>query len=106
MPVESVAKPPVVQSAANPGAPRYFAETGHTLSGPFLTFWQKNGGLSLLGFSWTEPFEELNPNDGKRYLVQYFERARFEYHPEAPEPYKIQLTLLGTDNLKLRGWLQ
>jgi hypothetical protein len=101
LPLESVPAPPVVQSARNPGAPLYFKETGHTLSGPFLNYWQKNGGLRLFGLPWTEPFEELNPNDGKRYLVQYFERERFEYHPElAGTPYEVQLGLLGTDTLR------
>lgn len=101
LPVESVVAPAVVQSAANPGASRYFKETGHTLSGPFLKFWENNGGLRLFGLPWTEPFEELNPNDGKRYVVQYFERERLEYHPElAGTPYEVQLGLLGTDTLR------
>ncbi len=25
---------------------------------------------------------EVNPVDGETYVVQYFERARFEWHPE------------------------
>jgi hypothetical protein len=28
--------------------------------------------------------------------VQYFERARFELHPELPAPYYVSLTLLGS----------
>jgi hypothetical protein len=75
----------------------YFPETGHNLSGVFLDYWQKNGGLAQFGYPKTEPFREINPSDGKVYLVQYFERNRFEYHPENKgTPYEVQLGLLGT----------
>ncbi|GIV97011.1 MAG: hypothetical protein KatS3mg057_1668 [Herpetosiphonaceae bacterium] len=30
-------------------------------------------------------------------LTQWFERARFEYHPSNPDPYKVLLGLLGTE---------
>ncbi len=34
--------------------------------------------------------------DGNTYLVQYFERARFEYHPEHKgTPYEVQLGQFG-----------
>jgi hypothetical protein len=37
--------------------------------------------------------------------VQYFERNRFEYHPEnAGTPYEIQLGLLGGDLLQSGIW--
>jgi hypothetical protein len=40
---------------------------------------------------------EKNPIDGKEYKVQYFERNRFELHPEKQgTPYEVQLGLLGT----------
>ena len=35
---------------------RYFPRTRHNLSGPFLAFWQHNGGLDLFGYPLTEPF--------------------------------------------------
>jgi hypothetical protein len=101
LPVDRVPPPPVQRSAASPDAPVYFGETGHTLSGPFLRYWEQNGGLALFGFPLTEPFEELNPADGKRYLVQYFERERFEYHPENKPPYDVLLGLLGSDMTRL-----
>lgn len=101
LPVDPVPAPRVQRSAANPTAPFYFKETGHTLNGPFLDFWLRNGGLPLFGLPLTEPFEELNPTDGKRYLVQYFERERFEYHPEkAGTPFEVLMGLLGNDMLR------
>ncbi len=102
LPVDRVPPPAVQRSAANPTAPAYFRETGHTLNGTFLNYWQANGGLELFGFPLTEPFEELNPVDNRRYVVQYFERERFEYHPEkAGTRYEVLLGLLGSDMLRL-----
>jgi hypothetical protein len=77
---------------------RYFPETGHNLSGAFLQYWNDHGGLAVFGYPITEPRTEKNPIDGKEYWVQYFERARFELHPEmAGTPYEVQLGLLGAE---------
>jgi hypothetical protein len=73
---------------------RYFPESGHTLGGRFLEYWEANGGLPQFGFPLTEPFEE-RLEDGAVYLVQYFERARFEYHPENALPEDVQLGQFG-----------
>jgi hypothetical protein len=35
--------------------------------------------------------------------VQYFERARFEWHPENPDPYKVLLGRFGFTTLLRRG---
>jgi hypothetical protein len=83
----------------------YFAATGHSLSGEFLTYWLDNGGLAIFGYPLSEPFVEVSPTDGKPYLVQYFERNRFELHPENPEPYNVLLGLLGTDSARLKGYI-
>jgi hypothetical protein len=40
--------------------------------------------------------------DGKTYWVQYFERARFEFHPENPAPFNVLLSLLGRTALESR----
>lgn len=75
---------------------RYFSETGHGLGGIFLRFWERNGGLATFGLPISEEFDEVLP-DGNAYRVQYFERARLEYHPEfAGTPAEVQPGLLGT----------
>jgi LPXTG-site transpeptidase (sortase) family protein len=79
---------------------QYFAETQHTLIAGFQRFWRNNGGLAVFGFPLSEEFKEVNPQDGRAYTVQYFERARFEYHPELPEPYRVELGLLGRQYLE------
>ncbi len=100
LPTDKVPPPANQYSPSNPDGPFYLPETGHTLSGPFLKYWLKNGGLELFGFPLTEPFEEISRTDGKRYTVQYFERERFEYHPENKDtPYEVLLGLLGNDVL-------
>ncbi len=74
----------------------YFPETGHSLSFGFRGYWERNGGLAQFGYPITEEFAERNPTDGKTYTVQYFERARFEFHPELQyTPYEVLLGLLG-----------
>jgi hypothetical protein len=82
---------------AKPGC-RYFPETGHNLCGAFLSYWERAGGLAIFGLPLTEEFAEVNRADGRVYTVQYFERNRFEYHPEnAGTPYEVLLGLLGSD---------
>ncbi|MBA3944430.1 MAG: CAP domain-containing protein [Herpetosiphonaceae bacterium] len=88
-------------SFAGPSQPnsgcQYFAETSHSLCQPFLGYWQSHGGLPLFGFPVSEMHSETSPTDGKTYTVQYFERNRFEYHPENAAPYNVLLGLLGTE---------
>jgi len=76
----------------------WFAPTGHTLRGAFLEYWNRYGGLAQFGYPLTEEFfEEVGPNN-KQYRVQYFERNRFEYHPEnAGTQYEVLLGTLGLD---------
>lgn len=77
----------------------YFKETKHSLKGMFLRYWRDNGGLPVFGFPLTEAFDEKSPTDGKLYRVQYFERARMEYHPSKKPPNDVQLGLLGVQAL-------
>src|SRR4028119_1414358 len=75
---------------------RLFDETGKTVKGRFLEYWQQNGGLAQQGFPISEELQEKSDTDGKTYKVQYFERALFEYHPENQKPNDVLLALLGT----------
>jgi hypothetical protein len=82
----------------------YFQVTGHNLSGKLFEYWRTRGGLSMYGYPISEPFVERSKSDGKDYTVQYFERNRFELHPElAGTPHEIQLGLLGSELLDLQG---
>jgi glucose/arabinose dehydrogenase len=86
------------QPAPDAHAPdgRFFPQTGHNLAGPFRAYWEQHGGLAIYGYPLSEPFSERSATDGKVYTVQYFERNRFEWHPENADPrYQVLLGLLG-----------
>jgi WD40 repeat protein len=74
---------------------RTFPETGKTVRGTFLTYWQQHGGLAQQGYPISDELQERSATDGKSYTVQYFERAIFELHPENQPPYNVLLSLLG-----------
>jgi hypothetical protein len=75
------------------------------LRAQFRAYWETNGGLAIYGYPISETFVEVNPADGQSYLVQYFERNRFEYHPEqAGTRYEVLLGLLGNQVLQQKGW--
>lgn len=80
----------------------YFPETQHTLRGEFKAYWERHGGLPIFGFPISEEFTERG-EDGSDYLVQYFERHRFEFHPENSPPYHVQLSRLGATMLESQG---
>lgn len=73
-------------------AERYFDETGHAVRGPFLAFFDSHGGLGIFGYPITDEFVNANG-----LLVQYFQRARFEWHPSNPTGYRVQLGLIGDE---------
>ena len=82
----------------------YFPETGHSLAYGFKSFWQNSGGLPVFGYPLTEEFSEKNTDTGQTYTVQYFERQRYEYHPEyRGTPYEVLLGRLGVTDAQQRG---
>lgn len=85
----------------------YFPESGHSLGGTFLDYWQANGGLMYFGYPISEKIQEYNVEDGGTYTVQYFERARMELHTD-PETggTMVLLGLLGNEMLRERGWIR
>jgi len=102
---------PTDRIGAAPPQGRLFPETGHSIDGEFKRYYETHGlelgdsgisdreSLALFGYPVSEPFDETNPEDGQRYRVQYFERARFELHPENQDPYRVLLGRLGFTSL-------
>jgi len=73
----------------------YFPETGHIVANGFLKYWQANGGLATFGY----PVSSEMVEDGQ--TVQWFERARFEFHKEFDgTAFGVQLSPLGYMALK------
>jgi hypothetical protein len=72
----------------------YFDATRHSLCEPFLSYWERNGGLERFGYPLAEPMnEQLGGWSG---TVQYFERRRMEHHLELRGTrYEVLLGLLG-----------
>lgn len=95
---------------------QYFAQTGHAIANTaFWRYWSGHGlefdgrrgisfaeSLALFGYPISEPQMETNAN-GDSVLTQWFERARFEYHPNNSASYKVVLGRLGADLLSQRG---
>jgi hypothetical protein len=96
---------PKVSSA--PSGCLYFKETGHSLCGDFMSYWNSNGlefdgksgksyaeSLALFGYPISEPKMETN-SSGDTVMTQWFERARFEFHPNNPVQSRVLLGRLG-----------
>ncbi len=93
-----------IPSVANTDTKVFYGATGHTLGGIFKTYWEQHGGLAQFGYPITEEFQEVSLTDGKTYTTQYFERARFEQHPENKgTQYEVLQGLLGREMFKLLG---
>jgi hypothetical protein len=88
---------------------QFFAETGHSVCEPFLSYFKSHGlefdgqpgksyaeSLALFGLPVSEPTIETN-QAGATVSTQWFERARFEDHPENQPPYNVLLGLLGNE---------
>jgi lipoprotein-anchoring transpeptidase ErfK/SrfK len=71
----------------------YFPQTGHYLSAGFLDYWHLNGDVTVFGYPISEEFQQNG------LTVQYFERAVFEYHADAPPGSQVQLRRLGQQAL-------
>lgn len=76
----------------------FFPQTGHWLAYGFKDYWEQHGGLYVYGYPISEEFQQNG------YTVQYFERARFEYHPEnRGTQFEVLLGRLGADYAQSRG---
>ncbi len=92
----------------------WFEQTRHNVcdqpgGGGFKSYWQKHGlefdgiagvsrdeSLALWGLPLTAPRMETNTS-GDTVLTQWFERARFEWHPQNEPRYQVLLGLLGSE---------
>lgn len=98
----------------------YFDITRHNVCNQqigigFLNTWRSNGltfagqpgvtyaeSLALFGYPITEPYL-YTTGDGRTLQVQWFERARLEWHPDNPAEFRVLLGRLGADVLAHRG---
>jgi hypothetical protein len=72
---------------------QYFAETKQSLCFGFRAYWEQYGGLAIFGYPITAEVKDANG-----VTVQWFERARFEWHPGAwPERHDVLLGRIGAE---------
>lgn len=70
----------------------YYIETGHNVREPFYKYFLANGGTARFGYPITEAYL-----DSTGLMVQYFQKARLEWHPGNPDPYKVLLGSLSEE---------
>ncbi len=96
----------------------WFEQTGHNVCNNagnlgFKSYWSSHGlefdgkpgksygeSLALFGMPLTGVVMDENAS-GDQVLMQWFERGRFEWHPDKPDEYKVLLGLLGNEILDL-----
>jgi hypothetical protein len=76
---------------------RRFPESGQTLSGAVLDFWERGGGVDVFGLPLSPPFEAIAA-DGQQRTVQYLERAVLALYAEDGG---VRLEPLGASTLAL-----
>jgi hypothetical protein len=88
---------------------QFFPQSGHNICGEILRAWRAGGlefdgkkgksadeSLALFGLPISDAQTEMIA--GLPYTAQWFERARFELHPENAPPYNVLLGLLGRES--------
>ncbi len=84
-----VVRAPVLAQGASS---QYFADTGHNVSGDFWFYYQ---GVANAQYVFGSPITEQFTDKTSGRLIQYFQRARFEYYPENAPGQRVQVSSLG-----------
>lgn len=81
---------PLASLVVNPGACRTFQPNGYRVCYSFLDFYERNGGQNQFG----DPISNAEVHNGR--IVQYFQNALFEWHPELALGQRVVLAHLGS----------
>ncbi len=82
---------------------RCFPETKQCVGGRFEQYWEQNGGVPIFGFAIRPAAREVGVGAAPTYLTQWFQRFRFEAHPDNHPPYDVLLGRLGDERLRRLG---
>ncbi|MEA2574899.1 MAG: peptide/nickel transport system substrate-binding protein [Chloroflexia bacterium] len=102
----------LLPAAASParaaqGQSRNLGPNNIPVAGRFLEVWNAQGSeansVYVNGYPITPRRAEISTDDGKVYETQWFERARYEAHPENKAPYDVLLGRLGVTLSEGRG---
>lgn len=91
-------QPPVDPGSVDSRGCRFFQETGHSVCYAFLDFFNNHGGVDLFGY----PISEFTLQDDR--IVQYFQRFRLDWHPEADPPNQVRVAALGREHFDQSGY--
>jgi hypothetical protein len=80
---------PTINSTTNLTACRSFVESEFQVCYAFLAFFEEHGGVPQFGY----PVSGFEIHDG--WIVQYFQNARFEWHPENQTGHRVTVSNLG-----------
>lgn len=86
-----------ISAGLDPGC-RYYPDSGHQVCHAFLDYYLAHGGPDALGL----PISEFRLEGGR--IVQYFERLRLDWHPEAAAGEWVSPGPLGRDHFALAGY--
>ena len=81
---------PLAPLVVTPGACRTFPPNGFQVCYSFLDFYDRNGGRNQFG----DPISNTEEHNGQ--YVQYFQNARFEWHPDLDPGQRVVLAHLGS----------
>ena len=88
---------PVLPIPKNFPTCRLFSETGYQVCYEFLEFFERNGGALVFGY----PISNFEIHENR--IVQYFQRTRFEWHPDQSPGEIVMLTDLGRRYFYIMG---
>jgi hypothetical protein len=71
-----------------------------TAQARFSDYREAHGGQAVFGTAVSGLLRETSETDGKLYIVQYFQTALFEWHPQNSSPYNVLLANLGSIRYK------
>src|SRR6478609_683644 len=96
---------PAGRSASAQGTSRKIGD--FDVAGRFLEVWSAQGNdqanTYVNGLPITARRAEISTENGKTYDTQWFERAKYEAHPENQKPYDVLLGRLGANFVEGRG---
>jgi hypothetical protein len=75
---------------------QYFPKTGNSVCYAFLIFFEKYGGITQFGY----PISDFENHEG--WIVQYFQNARLEWHPENLPGERVVVSDLGYNYFNYR----
>ncbi len=81
----------------NPTACKYFREFNHWICYEFMEFFESHGGVDQFGY----PIS--GPEFHHKTIVQYFQYARLEWHPENEKGQRVLLGALGREYFTIRN---